>query len=268
MDHQSTYEQKQYDDYLTGNVQYHDQRTPGGPKIPNNTYSGSNPTTFYQQRGTTSENYTGTQQGGQKTPQYQGQKIQTSVQNYANQSGNRYGAQGGGQYQGQTGMGYGGNRSKNQYGTISDTQTGTQYETQTATQPWQGSQYQTQIGAQTMTGTTWQQPMEMGAPAQAQSRASGEQIQGPQFSDRDRINDLLSSEKYLTTGYIISLNEMINPQIYQTVKQILNETHDFQHQLFTAMQQKGWYDTPSAQQQEIEQAKQKFSNYRTQFPYS
>ncbi|PYI54429.1 spore coat protein [Paenibacillus flagellatus] len=91
-------------------------------------------------------------------------------------------------------------------------------------------------------------------------------VKGPEFNDRDRINDILSYEKYLTAGYNTGLNEMQNPKLREAIGSILRDVHDNQFQLFDLMFQKGWYKMKAADKQEIGQAHQQFSNYKTQFP--
>jgi spore coat protein CotF len=92
------------------------------------------------------------------------------------------------------------------------------------------------------------------------------QVKGPEFNDRDRINDILSYEKYLTSGYSTGLNEMQNPQLRQKIGAILQDAHLAQFQLFDLMFQKGWYKMKAAETQEITQAHQQFTDYKTQFP--
>jgi len=92
------------------------------------------------------------------------------------------------------------------------------------------------------------------------------QVKGPEINDRDRVNDLLSFEKYLTYGYGTGLNEMQNPALHATVRQLLIEAHDIQYQLFNQMFQKGWYKMKAADQAEIAQTRQQFENYRSQIP--
>lgn len=92
------------------------------------------------------------------------------------------------------------------------------------------------------------------------------QVKGPELNDRDRINDLLSFEKYMTQGYNTGLNEMQNPKLHETVQRILNDEHQIQFQVFDHMWQKGWYKIKAAETQEISQAHQQFSGYKTQFP--
>ncbi|MDF2668773.1 MAG: hypothetical protein K0R67_1079 [Paenibacillus sp.] len=90
--------------------------------------------------------------------------------------------------------------------------------------------------------------------------------QGPQMTDRDWSNDILSYEKYLTNGYNTGLNEAQNPQLHQTVQTILMETHQCQAQMYDLMFQKGWYKVKAADQQEISQAYTQFTGYKSQFP--
>lgn len=94
------------------------------------------------------------------------------------------------------------------------------------------------------------------------------QVKGPEMNDRDMLNDILSTEKYLTQAFNTAINEASNQQLYQTQLQILNELHDAQRQLFNLMHQKGWYKLDAANPNQIAQKAQQFANYRTQFPYS
>jgi spore coat protein CotF len=92
------------------------------------------------------------------------------------------------------------------------------------------------------------------------------QVKGPEMNDRDRINDILSFEKYMTVGYTVGLNEMQNPKLHQTVSSILNDTQQCQFQIFNTMFDKGWYKMKAADAQEMGQVYTQFNNYKTQFP--
>lgn len=92
-------------------------------------------------------------------------------------------------------------------------------------------------------------------------------VKGPEMNDRDRINDILATEKYMTTAYNIAVNEASSEALYQTQMKILNELHACQHSLFKIMSKKGWYKTDPEQPQKISQAFEQFNNYQTQFPY-
>lgn len=94
------------------------------------------------------------------------------------------------------------------------------------------------------------------------------QMTDKKFNDRDKINDLLASEKYLTEGYNISTFEAVNPQLQNTLKNILNETHNNRQTLYQVMDQRGWYKAENADQQQVIQAFNKFSGYKSQLPFS
>lgn len=89
---------------------------------------------------------------------------------------------------------------------------------------------------------------------------------GPEMNDRDYLNDILSTEKYLSNGFNTGLSEMQNPKLHQDVQNILNSVHQSQAQLFDLMFQKGWYKMEAAEQQQVSQAYTQFNNYKTQFP--
>ncbi len=92
------------------------------------------------------------------------------------------------------------------------------------------------------------------------------QVKGPEMNERDWLNDILSSEKYLSDGYNTGLNEMQCPKLHADVQKILNDTHQNQWDAFNLMFRKGWYKMKAAEQQEIMQAKTQFEGYRSQFP--
>lgn len=93
------------------------------------------------------------------------------------------------------------------------------------------------------------------------------QLQGPQMSDRDFINDILSTEKYLTNSYNTAVNEASIEELYQLQMKHLNDTHQAARELYLLMQQKGWYQVEPAENQKISQKAAQFAEYRSQFPY-
>ncbi|MDX9872673.1 MAG: spore coat protein [Clostridia bacterium] len=97
-------------------------------------------------------------------------------------------------------------------------------------------------------------------------KASNEQA-GPQMNDRDRLNDCLSSEKWLTDNYNIMAREASNRELYNDVMGILTETHQCARDLFNHMFELGHYKLEAAEQQKIQQSQQQFQQYaQTQFP--
>ncbi len=90
----------------------------------------------------------------------------------------------------------------------------------------------------------------------------------PNMNDRDFINDMLATEKYMTNGYDTALNEASHSTFYQNLLSIYTETQNCQRELFNLMFKKGWYSFEAADQQKLQQAYQKFQGYSNQFPYN
>ena len=93
------------------------------------------------------------------------------------------------------------------------------------------------------------------------------QVKGPEMNERDFLNDILATEKYLTDNFNIFTREASNQVLHETVFRILQESHAAARRLFNLMFKKGWYKLTAASQQELTQAAQQFQNYQSQFPY-
>jgi len=92
--------------------------------------------------------------------------------------------------------------------------------------------------------------------------------EGPQMNDRDFTNDLLATEKYLTTAYSTALNEASHQTLYQDLLTIFTETQQAQRDLYNFMFQNGWYTLEAADTQKLQQSYQKFSStIQQQSPY-
>lgn len=79
-----------------------------------------------------------------------------------------------------------------------------------------------------------------------------------QFRDQDIMADLLSSQKYITENYNTYANECVTPTVLTSFMNILKEEHQIQNQVFSEMQNRGWYAPEAADQNKVTQAKQKF----------
>lgn len=79
------------------------------------------------------------------------------------------------------------------------------------------------------------------------------------FQDQERITDVLTTQKNATDGYNTFANEASDPVVKNTLMSILSEEHDIQHEVFCEMNKRGWYQTEAAQDNKINQAKQKFA---------
>ncbi|MRH44691.1 spore coat protein [Aquibacillus halophilus] len=88
----------------------------------------------------------------------------------------------------------------------------------------------------------------------------------PQMNDKDFVNDILTTEKYMTDSYSTALNEASNQAIYQDLSTIFQETQDCQRNLYNLMFKNGWYSVEAADQQKVQQAYQQFTGYTNQLP--
>ncbi|WP_283607082.1 spore coat protein [Faecalispora anaeroviscerum] len=80
------------------------------------------------------------------------------------------------------------------------------------------------------------------------------------MQNQEVLLDVLSSQKAITGTYNNFTNECATPTVRNEFMSILNEEHQLQAQIFDEMHKRGWYPTPAAEQQKIDQAKQKFQN--------
>ncbi len=79
------------------------------------------------------------------------------------------------------------------------------------------------------------------------------------FSDKEQITDLLSSEKFLASNYNAFLLESATPEVSRCLSELLADTHSMQQKIFTEMSSRGWYNTPKADETKIATTKQQFS---------
>ncbi|MBX5437288.1 MAG: spore coat protein [Alicyclobacillaceae bacterium] len=92
-------------------------------------------------------------------------------------------------------------------------------------------------------------------------------VKGPEMNDRDRLNDVLATAKYLTDGLNSAAREASHQQLHQDLMTVLTETHQAARDAFNAMFQFGWYKLEHETQNKLDQAHQQFQNYTAQLPY-
>lgn len=97
--------------------------------------------------------------------------------------------------------------------------------------------------------------------------ANEPQVKNAEMNDRDRVNDILILEKYLTDSFNTAAREASHRALHQDIMTVLNETHQCQYEMFELMFRKGHYKLEAEQQQTLDQAYQQFSGYSSQFPY-
>lgn len=84
------------------------------------------------------------------------------------------------------------------------------------------------------------------------------------MTDQERMEDLLTQEKYLINAYGTFIPEATCPQLRQVLTANFNDCVQTQYTLFDQMNQKGWYPVKPAPVQEVDAARQKFSQLKQQ----
>ena len=84
------------------------------------------------------------------------------------------------------------------------------------------------------------------------------------LTDQDKIEDLLSEEKYLISGYGTFIPEASCPQLRQVLTQNLTECVQNQYTIFDQMNQLGWYPTKAAPVADVNAAREKFTQMQRQ----
>lgn len=81
-----------------------------------------------------------------------------------------------------------------------------------------------------------------------------------QMSERDMMEDGLSSQKQISSNYNTCASECSDNQLRATFLNILKDEQDLGAQIFDEMSARGWYPVKQAQQSDITKAKEKFVN--------
>lgn len=79
------------------------------------------------------------------------------------------------------------------------------------------------------------------------------------YTDKEILTDALSAEKAATGNYNTFANECIHDNVRNAILHCLEQEHSIQVDVFNMMHARGLYPTPTAEQQKIDDAKQKFA---------
>ncbi len=79
------------------------------------------------------------------------------------------------------------------------------------------------------------------------------------LSEKERMNDLLSSEKYLTAVYNTYCCETATASLKSTLMSILEDEHRIGGEIFQEMNNRGWYPVEKAEENKITSAKMQFA---------
>ena len=84
------------------------------------------------------------------------------------------------------------------------------------------------------------------------------------WDDKCMMEDLLDTAKHIAGQYSTNVLEGSTQQIRQILNTNMDQTINDQYQIFEQLNQRGWYPTKAAQQPDVQTAKQKFSQTKSQ----
>jgi len=84
------------------------------------------------------------------------------------------------------------------------------------------------------------------------------------LSEQELITDLIASEKHTTSAYNSFITETDCSNLRQTLMSIQQDEQRIHEDLFNAANQRGWYAVPRAADMEVQNAKNKFNQMKTQ----
>ncbi|WP_142414649.1 spore coat protein [Hathewaya massiliensis] len=77
----------------------------------------------------------------------------------------------------------------------------------------------------------------------------------PNLSEKELMQDLLTSEKQVIGAYSTGITEASCPNLRNVLVNNFTKEQHIQYKVFDAMSQKGWYPTKDAQTQDVQQLK-------------
>ena len=81
--------------------------------------------------------------------------------------------------------------------------------------------------------------------------------------EKDKLNDILTTQKYLSTMYNTAANEADCSALHNELLNILKEEHEMEHKLYDAMKQRGWYSPQQASASEITNIYSEYSSMKS-----
>lgn len=83
-----------------------------------------------------------------------------------------------------------------------------------------------------------------------------------EFGDKEMMGDALAAQKFITDGYNTFANECATPALKSEFMNLLAEEHQIQHEVFSEMLKRGWYQTTPADHAKVSQCKRKFQKQK------
>ena len=78
------------------------------------------------------------------------------------------------------------------------------------------------------------------------------------YTEKEILGDALAAQKASTGHFNMSANECVHEDVRQTMLHILKQEHEIQQDVFVMMHKQGYYPTPEAEDNKVEQVKQTY----------
>ena len=78
------------------------------------------------------------------------------------------------------------------------------------------------------------------------------------YTEKEILGDALAAQKASTGQFNMSANECVHEDVRQTMLHILKQEHEIQQDVFEMMHKQGYYPTPEADENKVEQVKQTY----------
>ena len=93
------------------------------------------------------------------------------------------------------------------------------------------------------------------------------QVKDANVNVRDRINDILATEKHNLINYQVGINEMVNDDLRGVLLDNRNRLQDIHNRLFNQLFNMGEYQIDTANSMQIQDVCEVFNNYKGQLPF-
>ena len=80
-----------------------------------------------------------------------------------------------------------------------------------------------------------------------------------QYTDKEILGDGLSTQKATTDLFNTASNECVHDNVRSTMLKIVDQEHIIQNEVFNMMHDRGYYETPAADDKKVQEAQQKFA---------
>lgn len=80
------------------------------------------------------------------------------------------------------------------------------------------------------------------------------------ISEKEVLGDALATEKACTSNYNMYANECVHKNVRDVMMSVLEQEHSIQQDVFNMMHSKGYYPTPEAESEKVDEAKQRYAS--------